>query len=35
VRERWRGWQGSGLALPPPDYRPVVVADLLRAGAAR
>ena len=35
LRERLRGWQGSGLALPPPDYRRVVVADLLRQGATR
>jgi len=35
VRERIRGWQSSGLALPPPDYRRVVVAELLRRDAAR
>ena len=34
LRERLRGWQSSGLALPPPDYRRVVVADLLRARRA-
>jgi SAM-dependent methyltransferase len=35
VRERWRGWRRSGLALPAPDYRRVEVADLLRAGRSR
>jgi len=35
ARERWRGLSASGLALPPPDYRRVVVADLLRVGAGR
>jgi SAM-dependent methyltransferase len=34
-RERVRGWRSSGLALPAPDYRRVVVADLLRAGKRR
>jgi len=35
VRERVRGWQHSGMALPPPDYQRVVVADLLRESGAR
>ena len=30
-----RAWASSGLALPAPDYRRVVVADLLRAGRRR
>jgi SAM-dependent methyltransferase len=35
LRERLRAWRDSGLTLPAPDYRRVVVADLLRAGRAR
>jgi SAM-dependent methyltransferase len=35
ARERLRGWRQSGLTLPAPDYRRVVVADLLRTGRAR
>ena len=33
VRERLRAWRRSGFELPAPDYRRIVVAELLRRGA--
>jgi SAM-dependent methyltransferase len=35
ARETLRAWRGGALSLPAPDYRRVVVADLLQRGSPR